>query len=301
MSLNILDGKKVATEIYDNLKEEIELNNIIPGLGIILVGERKDSHSYVNMKKKRCNYVGIKNKDIYLPEETSEFTIINEIKKLNNDSSIHGILVQLPLPEHINIQNVLNHIDPQKDIEGFHPQNMGNLFCNNYKEHLIPCTPKGCLNLLDYYNIELKGKNVVVVGKSNVVGLPLSLLLLQREATVSTCHIWTKNLKEYTQNADIILVACGKPNLITKDYVKDGVVVIDIGINHIKDETFNKPFKIVGDVDFESVKEKASYITPVPGGVGPMTIAMLMENTYLSAKYFEENKKFENCRLKINY
>ena len=134
MSLNILDGKKVATEIYDNLKEEIELNNIIPGLGIILVGERKDSHSYVNMKKKRCNYVGIKNKDIYLPEDTSEFTIINEIKKLNNDSSIHGILVQLPLPEHINIQNVLNHIDPQKDIEGFHPINMGNLFCNNYKE-----------------------------------------------------------------------------------------------------------------------------------------------------------------------
>jgi len=289
--MNILDGKKVALEIYDEIKHSINLLDATPGLGIILVGDRKDSQSYVNMKKKRCEYVGIKNNDIYLPDTVSEFTIINEIKKLNKDPTIHGILIQLPLPNHINLQNILSNIDPRKDIEGFHPKNMGNLFCNNYKQHLIPCTPKGCIYLLDYYNIELKGKNVVVIGKSNVVGLPLSILLLQREATVSTCHIYTENLKEYTQKADIIFVACGKPNLITKDHVKSDVIIIDIGINHVKDESFEKPYKIVGDVNFEEVKEKAKYITPVPGGVGPMTIAMLIENTYLSFKEINKEKK----------
>ena len=289
--MNILDGKKVALEIYDEIKHSINLLDATPGLGIILVGDRKDSQSYVNMKKKRCEYVGIKNNDIYLPDTVSEFTIINEIKKLNKDPTIHGILIQLPLPNHINLQNILSNIDPRKDIEGFHPKNMGNLFCNNYKQHLIPCTPKGCIYLLDYYNIELKGKNVVVIGKSNVVGLPLSILLLQREATVSTCHIYTENLKEYTQKADIIFVACGKPNLITKDHVKSDVIIIDIGINHVKDESFEKPYKIVGDVNFEEVKEKAKYITPVPGGVGPMTIAMLIENTYLSFKEINKEQK----------
>ena len=279
--MKLLDGRKVSVDIRSGIKNNVLKlieKGIKPCLGIILVGNRSDSETYVRMKKNVCSELNINTKLINLSDKELEYSIINKIEEMNRDIEIHGILIQLPLPDHINTSKVLSHISFQKDVEGFHYDNVSNLTLGNTDKIIPPCTPKGCIDLLDYYNIPIEGKNVTVIGKSSVVGLPLSLLFLHREATVTICHIKTKNLIEMTKNADILVVACGKENLIDNRHVKEGVVIIDVGINIILDKTKKRGFRVVGDVNFEDVKDKCSYITPVPGGVGPMTITTLLKN-----------------------
>jgi len=276
--MNIIDGKEISNTIKEELKDIIEKNDIVPGLGIILVGSRHDSKIYVNMKKKACEKLGIKNFDIHLDENISEDKIIEEVEKMNNNENIHGILIQLPLPKHINEQNVLSKVLLEKDVDGFHVQNIGNLALKRLDKCYAPCTPTGCIELLKRYNVEISGKHVVILGRSNIVGLPLSLLFLHNNATVTICHSRTQNLKDITNKADILVAACGIPNLITKEYVKNGVIIIDIGINKIPFDN-EKKYKIVGDVDFKDIIDKVRLITPVPGGVGPMTICMLLKHT----------------------
>ena len=280
----LIDGREVSNKIKNELKNTIEKDHLTPGLGIILVGEREDSKVYVNMKKKACNKIGIRNIDFKLDEDVSEEEIIKTVEIMNNNSAIHGILIQLPLPKHINTYNVLSKVSIQKDVDGFHACSMGNLALNTDSNYFAPCTPEGCMELLRRYKIDVEGKNVVVIGKSNIVGMPLSLMLIYHEATVTVFHIKTKDLKMHTRNADIIFCACGVPHLINKEYLKCDVVIVDIGINKIpiNDENNSddkKNYKIVGDVDFEDVKDIVSAITPVPGGVGPMTIATLLKHT----------------------
>jgi methylenetetrahydrofolate dehydrogenase (NADP+)/methenyltetrahydrofolate cyclohydrolase len=278
----LLDGKSLASEIKDRLKIEVENYSRKIGLAVVLVGSDQASHLYVSMKKRACEYVGIDSFSHQFSETISEDNLINEIKKLNVDPKVDGILVQLPLPNHINTDKILELVSPEKDVDGFHPYNVGGVLSG--LDTFAPCTPLGMVELLDKYEIPIKGKNVVVVGASNIVGKPIASLLLNRNATVEVCHIYTQNLKEHTLKADILVVAVGKENLITADMVKEGVVVLDVGINKRADG------KIVGDVDFENVSKKASYITPVPGGVGPMTIAMLLQNTVDSAKKRDNNR-----------
>lgn len=275
----ILDGRKLSKKIKEELKIKIDKLEKKPGLGIILVGNRPDSEVYVRMKKKSCNMIGIVNYDVNLDENVDEKTIIKEIIKMNNNDNIHAILVQLPLPKHINEKKILNTVSFNKDVDGFHNINVGKLTLkdNNY---IAPCTPKGCIRLLEEYNIEIKGKNVVILGRSNIVGLPLSLLLLHNNATITICHSKTKNIYENTKRADILICAIGIPHYIKKEHIKEHCIIIDIGINKIEGINNKKNYKLVGDVDYEDVYDKVKYITPVPGGVGPMTIAMLMEQTY---------------------
>lgn len=277
---NIIDGKEVSQHIRKEVGEEVtklkEEAGIVPGLAAVLVGSNPASEIYVRNKRKACEEVGIYSEEYKLPEETTETGLLTLIKKLNEDEKIHGILVQLPLPKHINEPKILRAVSPLKDIDGFHPENVGYLVEGNPR--FVPCTPHGIIKLLEYYNIEIQGKEAVVVGRSNIVGKPVSLLLLHRHATVTICHSRTKPLEGVTRRADILVAAMGRANFITGDMVKENVVVIDVGINR------NSDGKLTGDVDFEKVKEKASYITPVPGGVGPMTIAMLLWNTLSSAK-----------------
>lgn len=275
----ILDGKKVSQIIKNNLKNRITNLKRKPGLGIILVGDRPDSKIYVKIKKKNCNLIGIKNFDVKLPENITKEKLIYEIKKMNDNNEIDGILVQLPLPKHLNQIEILSNISIHKDVDGFHTTNMGYLVQNNIENSSVPCTPIGCLKLLDYYNIKIKGKDVVVIGKSQIVGLPLALLLLHREATVTICHSNTKNITDYTKKADILLVACGVPHLIKEQDIKKDVIIIDIGINKIIDIKNKRGYRIVGDVDYEGVFNKVKAITPVPGGIGPMTIAQLLTKT----------------------
>jgi methylenetetrahydrofolate dehydrogenase (NADP+)/methenyltetrahydrofolate cyclohydrolase len=276
----IIDGKEVAQHIRKEVGEGVrklkEETGIVPGLAAVLVGSNPASEIYVRNKRKACGEAGIYSEEYKLPEETTESDLLSLIKELNEDKKIHGILVQLPLPKHINEAKILRAVSPLKDIDGFHPENVGYLVEGNPR--FIPCTPHGIIKLLDYYKIEMQGKEAVVVGRSNIVGKPVSLLLLHRHATVTICHSRTKPLEDVTRRADILVAAIGRANFITGDMVKEGVVVIDVGINR------NPDGKLTGDVDFEQVKEKASYITPVPGGVGPMTIAMLLWNTWSSAK-----------------
>ena len=276
----IIDGKEVAQHIRKEVSEEVrklkEETGIVPGLAAVLVGSNPASEIYVRNKRKACGEAGIYSEEYKLPEETTESDLLSLIKELNEDKKIHGILVQLPLPKHINEAKILRAVSPLKDIDGFHPENVGYLVEGNPR--FIPCTPHGIIRLLDYYKIEMQGKEAVVVGRSNIVGKPVALLLLHRHATVTICHSRTKPLEDVTRRADILVAAIGRANFITGDMVKEGVVVIDVGINR------NPDGKLTGDVDFEQVKEKASYITPVPGGVGPMTIAMLLWNTWSSAK-----------------
>ena len=280
----ILNGKTLSNKFKDNIKNEIEENNYNICLAIIMVGTKIESKTYVNMKINACNYVGIKNIDILLESNTNEKELLNVLNNLNNDNNIHGILVQLPLPSHLNEKLILDNININKDVDGFHAQNFGNLALNNYKNCNIPCTPAGVMELFKEYNINLKGKHVVVVGKSNIVGLPMILLCLHNEATVSVCHIHTQNTKEITKTADILISACGVPHLFNKDDVKKDAIIIDIGINKIDDSTKKSGFRLVGDVNYDDVKDKVSAITPVPGGVGPMTIAMLLQHTLNSYK-----------------
>lgn len=265
----IIDGKEVSKTIKNKVKEEIMVNNYKPCLLVIMVGNNPASLVYISSKEKACNKAGIEARTIMLPENTSQKELIDVIEKANNDKTVHAILVQLPLPNHMDTKEVIDTIKPEKDVDGLTSTNQGKLVLGNAS--IIPCTPKGILSLFDAYNIDLTGKNAVVIGRSSLVGKPTALVMLQRNATVTMAHSKTKNLKEICLNSDIIVCAVGKPKLITADMVKEGAIVIDVGINRVYDT-------IVGDVDYYNVSKLASRITPVPGGVGPMTIASLLEN-----------------------
>lgn len=279
-SYKILNGKEVAAHIKQQVKNEIENNKLTVCLAVIIVGENPASKVYVNNKKKACEEVCIKSLEFAMPKETTEEELLSFIDILNNDHHINGILVQLPLPEHIDEQKVIHRISPKKDVDGFSATNTGKLWLGDYQ--IAPCTPAGIIELLDYYNINVEGKNCVIVGRSNIVGKPIAALLLERNATVTICHSKTEDLPQITKQADIIIAAVGKSKFITDDMVKQGAIVIDVGINRGEDG------KLCGDVDFETVKEKA-WVSPVPGGIGPMTIAMLMKNT-LTATKMQNNK-----------
>ncbi len=280
--MHLLDGKKVSAEIYQNLHGEVLSlikKGITPKLVIILVGDDAGSESYIRQKVKASEIVGIDSEVIRLkPEEVTTQSLIEMIHKMNLDPKIHGILVQLPVPDHVYVPEILKAIDPKKDVDGFTAYNIGKMFLSKEFEDLVPCTPAGVIRLLEYYKIPVEGKNVVMVGSSNIVGKPMAAMLMNRRATVTVCNSRTKNLSAHTREAEILIVAVGKPNLITADMVKDDAVVVDVGMNR------NAENKLCGDVDFESVSKKASFITPVPGGCGPMTVAILMENMIRAAK-----------------
>ena len=272
----ILDGKARAKKCKETVKKEAESLKRTPGLAVIIVGNNPASRVYVNSKRKDCEECGFLSEEYALPEETTEAELIALIQELNAREDIDGILCQLPLPKGINEEAVLMAIDPEKDVDGFHPMNMGALLIG--KDGFLPCTPYGVMEILDEYGIDPKGKQCVVVGRSNIVGKPMAILLLQRHGTVTICHSRTPNLAEICRTADILVAAVGKVNIVTADMIKPGAVVIDVAMNH------NDAGKLCGDVDYEAAKEVASAITPVPGGVGPMTRAMLMKNTLLSAR-----------------
>jgi methylenetetrahydrofolate dehydrogenase (NADP+) / methenyltetrahydrofolate cyclohydrolase len=289
MAAKIIDGKQVAADIRVELKAEVATlkeQGVVPGLGVILVGEDPASNSYVTAKERTCEELGIYSDDNRLPAETSQDDLMQLIGKMNADPKINGILVQLPLPKHMNESEVLFAIDPAKDVDGFHPVSVGKMVVG--EKAFLSCTPHGVLHLLLRSGVKIEGAHVVIVGRSNIVGKPLANMLIQKSptgnATVTVCHTRTKNLADHTRQADILVAAVGRPNTITADMVKDGVAVIDVGVNRVEDATKKRGYRLVGDVDFEAVKEKASLITPVPGGVGPMTITMLMVNTVESAK-----------------
>lgn len=274
----ILSGKTVSQRIKDELREEVKKLNaegIFPGLAVIIVGDDPASRVYVNSKKKACEEIGIYSEEYALSSQTSQSELLALVEKLNNDSKINGILVQLPLPKHIDEETVINAISPKKDVDAFHPVNVGKIMIGNYD--FLPCTPAGVMELIKESEIDIAGKECVVVGRSNIVGKPQAMLLLHANGTVTICHSRTKDLSTKTKNADILVAAVGIPNFITGDMIKEGAVVIDVGINRIAEK------KLVGDVEFESAQKVASAITPVPGGVGPMTIAMLMKNTVKAA------------------
>lgn len=277
--MQLLDGRSLAKKIKDDIKDKVSIlkkeRSITPGLAVILVGDDKASQTYVTMKAKACKETGIYSITHEMPSDIEEERILETIKMINQNSNIDGILIQLPLPKQIDSTKLIEAIDPKKDVDGFHPQNIGRL--QYALDCFMPATPLGVIRLLDEYGIELRGKNVVIVGASNIVGKPMGAMFLNRDATVEITHIYTKNLKEHTKRADILVVGVGKSGLITKDMVKEGAVVVDIGINKLENG------EIVGDVDFEGIKDICSYITPVPGGVGPMTIATLLQNTLKSA------------------
>ncbi len=282
----IINGKYVSSEVRNGLKEEIkefiDKTGITPGLAVILVGNNPASAVYVRNKHKACLEVGINSYEITLPEQTTEQELISKIDELNGDPNVHGILVQLPLPKHISEEKIINRISPDKDVDAFHPANVGKIVIGKYD--FIPCTPAGIMELLHFYNVDITGKECVVIGRSNIVGKPMSLLLLAENGTVTVCHSRTKELKEVTKRADILVVAIGKPNFVGADMVKPGAVVIDVGINRKEDG------KLCGDVDYDQVEPIASMITPVPGGVGPMTITMLLKNTLTAAKISKTRK-----------
>ena len=289
MSAKIIDGKQVASDMRAELKDEVaklKEQGIVPGLGVILVGEDPASQSYVRAKEKACEDIGIYSDDNRLSADTSQQDLIALVKKMNGDPKINGILVQLPLPKQLNEAEVLLTIDPDKDVDGFHPMNVGKMVVG--EDAFLPCTPHGVIQLLLRSGTKIEGANVVIVGRSNIVGKPVANMLIQKSpkgnATVTVCHTRTKDLAAHTRRADILIAAAGRPNTITADMVKDGVVVIDVGVNRVEDATKKRGYRLVGDVDFEAVKDKASLITPVPGGVGPMTITMLLYNTVHSAK-----------------
>ena len=278
MSFELIDGKLVSNNIRQEIKEKVSSllskHSQVPGLAAVLVGDNPASEIYVRNKRKACADVGIYSEEYKLPEDTTQDELLKIIDGLNNNDKINGILVQLPLPNHIDESSILKAVSPQKDVDGFHPVNAGLLFQGEQK--FIACTPHGIIKMLEFYNIDIQGKNAVVLGRSNIVGKPASMLLLQKHATVTICHSRTKNLQEILKEADIIVAAIGRAHFVTKDMVKKGAVVIDVGINRLDTG------KLAGDVDFENVKDLCSHITPVPGGVGPMTITMLLWNTVMS-------------------
>ncbi|MBQ7986498.1 MAG: bifunctional methylenetetrahydrofolate dehydrogenase/methenyltetrahydrofolate cyclohydrolase FolD [Clostridia bacterium] len=280
----ILSGKEVSARIKAELKEEadkLKAQGIMPGLAVVIVGDDPASRVYVNNKKKACCELGILSEEYALPAETSEEELLALIDKLNCDNKISGILVQLPLPKGLDEEKVINRINPKKDVDAFHPVNVGKIMIGNYD--FVPCTPAGVMELIAESGIDISGKECVIVGRSNIVGKPMSMLLLHKNGTVTVCHSKTRDLKEVTKRADILVVAVGRPEFITGEMIKEGAVVIDVGINRLENK------KLVGDVEFESAEKVASAITPVPGGVGPMTIAMLMKNTLKAAIVNKEN------------
>ena len=269
----LIDGRLVSKKIYENLSDEILFLSKKPCLAVIIVGEDPASQIYVNLKRKKAQELGIKSIVEQMPAATSQQELLDKIEQLNNDNEVNAILVQLPLPSHIDTKAVLEKIDPLKDVDCFHPYNMGRI-ATGTKPYVYPCTPKGIIRLLEYYNIQPQGKHAVVIGRSNIVGRPVAQMLLNENATVTICHSKTANLAEITKTADILISAVGQKNLVKPDMVKEGVVVIDVGMNRTDEG------KLCGDVDFYGVESKASFITPVPGGVGPMTICSLMQNTF---------------------
>ena len=286
----VLSGKDTAVAIYDSFKKRLDIlskKGIIPGLCVILVGDNPASQIYVKTKSKKLQSLGLRSKNIYLDIDVSQNELIQIISVLNQDSNYHGILVQMPLPSHIDSQEIINSIDSTKDVDGFHPENVGWLSIG--KPRFIPCTPKGIMKIFKHYNIELSGKDIVVIGRSNIVGRPMSILVSSNgdwsNGTCTICHSRTKNLEQYTRNADVVISAIGKPNYLKADMIKKGSIIIDVGINRVEAEN-DKGYKIIGDVDYNSVIDKVSFITPVPGGVGPMTIAMLVENTIEAAEQY---------------
>ncbi len=287
MSAVLIDGKAIATEVKSDVAKKVAAlkeKGITPCLAVILVGENPASVSYVTGKRKALTEAGMADRSVVLPESTSEEELLKLISELNEDKSVHGILVQLPLPKHINEEKVINAICPEKDVDGFHPVNVGRLMIGT--KGFLPCTPHGICVMLKKMGIKTDGANVVIVGRSNIVGKPLAMLLTRREynATVTICHTGTKNLSEITKQADIVIAATGHLHTITKGMIKEGATVIDVGVNRIPDSTKKSGFRLVGDTDFDDLKETAGFITPVPGGVGPMTIAMLIYNTLESAE-----------------
>jgi methylenetetrahydrofolate dehydrogenase (NADP+) / methenyltetrahydrofolate cyclohydrolase len=284
--MTVLDGKTIAEEENEKIKKETAAFGRTVSLAVILVGDDPASQSYVASKEKACQEVGMSSLVIKMPAGTDEKTVIKKIRELNDDRLINGILVQIPLPDHLDENRVIEAIDPRKDVDCLHPYNFGKLFSGCFV--VEPCTPKGIMKMLDHFKIDVYGKNAVVIGRSNIVGKPIAMMLMQKNATVTICHSKTNNLADITRSADILVAAIGKPNFV-KDYmVKNGAVVIDVGINRVDDPNGKRGYKLVGDVDYESVSKVASALTPVPGGVGKMTIPMLLENTLQLARLQNE-------------
>ncbi len=276
----LIDGKAISASVKERVKADtasfLAKTGVTPGLAVVIVGNNPASRVYVNNKKKACEVVGFRSFEYALPEETTQEELMELVQKLNQDESVHGILVQLPLPKHLDETSVINAISPQKDVDAFHPENVGHIMIGDYS--FLPCTPAGVMELLLASGVEVSGKHCVVIGRSNIVGKPMAMLLLHKSGTVTICHSRTENLAEITKQADILVAAVGRANFVTADMVKDGAVVIDVGMNRLDNG------KLCGDVNFAEVEPKASHITPVPGGVGPMTIAMLMQNTLTAAR-----------------
>jgi len=288
MPAQLLDGKTTSAAIQDEVGSGVEQlearHGITPGLATVLVGEDPGSKTYVGMKQKQCEKAGMRAFGRHLPEDVSQEELEKVIRELNADPNVHGILVQLPLPDHLDEESALAAIALEKDVDGFHPVNIARLTLQGMEPTFAPCMPLGCIELLDRYDVEIEGKEAVVLGPSNIVGLPAAMLLLHRGATLTICHPHTENLAEISRRADILVAAIDQPRMVKADWVKPGAAVIDVGWSRVKDETAKKGFRVVGNVDFDAVKEVAGYLTPVPGGTGPMTIALLLQNTLLSAR-----------------
>ena len=300
MPAELIDGKQIAADIRSQIKGEVEeikaKTGKVPGLATVIVGTRRDSQTYVKMKKRACKKAGIASFGHDLPEDISQEELLKIVRDLNANPDVHGILVQLPLPGHIVEDEILAAISLEKDVDGFHPINIGRLSMKRRQPLFVPCTPKGCIELLDRTGVKIEGKNAVVLGRSNIVGLPVAMLLLHRNATVTICHSYTQYLPGKVIDADILIAAVGRAEIVRGDWIKPGAVVIDVGMNAVDDPTSEKGYRLVGDVNFDEAKEVASAITPVPGGVGPMTIAMLLRNTVDSAKNLLEMRK-ENQKI----
>lgn len=279
---NIIDGKAISASVKEQVRAEVERDKLSVGLAVVIVGDDPASRVYVNNKKKACEFCGIKSYEYALPAETTEQELLDLVDTLNADKNVNGILVQLPLPKHLDEKKVIERISPMKDVDAFHESNVGKIMIGNYA--FLPCTPAGCMELIHSTGVDVAGKDCVVIGRSNIVGKPMAMLLLHENGTVTICHSKTKNLAEVCSRADILIAAVGRPNFVTADMVKPGAVVIDVGINRLDTG------KLCGDVKFDEVSEKASWITPVPGGVGPMTIAMLMRNTVTAWRIQNEEK-----------
>jgi 5,10-methylene-tetrahydrofolate dehydrogenase/methenyl tetrahydrofolate cyclohydrolase len=288
MPAQIIDGKAIAATIREEIKVEVAAmkakSNKVPGLATVLVGERPDSQTYVRMKTKACAEAGIASFGYDLPADISQEALLDIVREINANPEVHGILVQLPLPDQIDEEEILGAVSLEKDVDGFHPINIGRLSMKRRDPLFVPCTPKGCIELLDRTGVEIEGKRAVVLGRSNIVGLPAAMLLLHRNATLTICHSRTQNLPAVVREADILIAAVGRAEMVRGDWLKPGVVIIDVGVNAVDDPAAKRGYRLVGDVAFDEAREVAGAITPVPGGVGPMTIAMLLQNTLESAK-----------------
>ena len=295
MAAEIIDGKAIAQTVRDEVRDKVSAMRAAtgkaPGLAVVLVGERKDSQTYVRSKKKACEEAGISSFGTDLPEDATEEEVLAVVAAYNADPNVHGILVQLPMPKHIDEEKVLGVISLEKDVDGFHPLNIGMLAMKGYEPLFMPCTPKGSIVLLERSGVELKGQNAVVVGRSNIVGMPASMMLNKKDCTVTVVHSRTKNPKEICRRADVVIAAAGSAKMIKGDWIKKGAAVIDVGTNSVEDKSKKSGYALVGDVDFNEAKKRASFITPVPGGVGPMTIAMLLQNCLDGGKRAIEGTK----------